>query len=69
MEETKDPVRIEYIPPASHKVEAYGREVCTELGEEFTEPEVVEGFTKFIKVVVAFAERRLNSKGFDNDDG
>lgn len=67
MENAKALSRVEYIPPASHQVESYSRAVCIELGKEFAEPEVVEGFTQFMKVVVAFAERRLNGKGFDND--
>lgn len=63
----KNPDRIKYIPPASHQVETYGRKVCHELGEEFTEPEIVEGFTQFVKVFIAFAERKINAGGFDND--
>lgn len=42
MNASKDPSRIEYIPPATQHIETYGREVCRELGEEFAQPEIVE---------------------------
>jgi len=64
----QDKSHIEYIPPATHQIETYGREVCHELGEDFTEPEVIAGFTQFMKVVIAFAARRLNQRRFDNVD-
>jgi hypothetical protein len=68
MQESQDKVRIEYIPPASDRVEAYGQQVCDGLGDEFAEPEVVQGFTQFVKVVVGIAARHLNGGVFDNDD-
>ena len=49
MQESQNKVRIEYIPPASDRVEAYGQQICTELGDEFAEPEIVQGFTQFVK--------------------
>ena len=67
MEESQKEARIEYIPPASDRVEAYGQQVCHGLGDEFAEPEVVQGFTQFVKVVIRIAERHLNSKAFDNE--
>ena len=67
MKGSQDKVRIEYIPPASERVEAYGQQVCHDLGDEFAEPEVVQGFTQFVKVIIRVAERHLNSEGFDNE--
>lgn len=66
MQESPDRVRIEYIPPASEQIENYGRQVCRGLGDEFAEPEVIHGFTQFVKVAVQIIERRLNGEGFDN---
>ena len=66
MQEPQDNVRIEYIPPPAEQVEAYGRQVCTKLGNEFSEPEIIHGFTQFLKVAVQIIERRLNDGGFDN---
>ena len=68
MEESQKEVRVEYIPPASDRVEAYGQQVCHGLGDEFAEPEVVQGFTQFVKVVIRIAARHLNGGVFDNDD-
>jgi hypothetical protein len=67
MQESQDGVRIEYIPPASERVEAYGQQVCHNLGDEFAEPEIVQGFTQFVKVIIRIAERHLNGGAFDND--
>jgi hypothetical protein len=66
MPEPQSNVRIEYIPPPSEHIEAYGRQVCRELGEEFAEPEVMHGFTQFVKVVVGIIARRLNAEEVDN---
>ncbi|KAB2902707.1 MAG: hypothetical protein F9K27_15860 [Anaerolineae bacterium] len=66
MQESQDNVRIEYIPPPSEHIEDYGRQVCRRLGEEFAEPEIIHGFTQFVKVAVQIIERRLNGEGFDN---
>lgn len=66
MQEPQDVVRIEYIPPPSEHIEEYGRQVCQELGDEFAEPEIIHGFTQFVKVAVQIIERRLNGGGFDN---
>jgi hypothetical protein len=48
-------------------VEAYGQQVCHGLGDEFNEPEVVQGFTQFVKVIIRIAARHLNSGVFDNE--
>lgn len=66
MQEPQSNVRIEYIPPFSKHIEDYGRQVCRELGEEFAEPEIIHGFTQFVKVVVGIIARRLNAEGVDN---
>ena len=57
--------RTEYTPPASRVVEQYCRRVCREMGEQFTEPEIMEGFVQFMKVAVNVKLRELN-RGFDN---
>ena len=67
MQESHDGVRIEYIPPASDRVEAYGQQVCHDLGDDFTEPEVIQGFTQFVKVIIGIAERHFNTRAFDTD--
>ena len=66
MQEPQYTVRIEYIPPPPEQVEDYGRQVCRELGDAFDEPEIIHGFTRFVKVAVQIIERRLNGGGFDN---
>lgn len=60
MQESQDDVRIEYIPPATEQVEAYSQQVCAELGDEFIEMEVVQGFTQFVKVIIRIAARHFN---------
>jgi hypothetical protein len=67
MHDSQDKVRIEYIPPATEQVEAYSQQVCRDLGDEFAEPEVVLGFTQFVKVIIGIAARHLNGEGFDNE--
>ena len=67
MQESQDKVRIEYIPPASDRVEAYGQQVCHDLGDEFAALEVVHGFTQFVKVIIRIAARHLNDGAFDNE--
>ena len=67
MQESQDGVRIEYIPPAPDRVEAYGQQVCHDLGDAFAEPEVVQGFTQFVTVIVRIAARHLNGGAFDNE--
>lgn len=66
MAEQSDHRRIEYFPPTPEHIEAYGRQVCRDLGEEFAEPEVMHGFTQFVKVVVGIVARRLNAEEVDN---
>lgn len=65
MQEPQGNVRIEYIPPSSEQIEDYGRQVCRGLGNEFAKPEIIHGFTQFVKVTVQIIERRLNDGGFD----
>ncbi|KAB2902361.1 MAG: hypothetical protein F9K27_17050 [Anaerolineae bacterium] len=67
IEEESQPRRVIYLPPASHRLEDYSQQVCHDLGEEFTEPEVIEGFTQFVKVAVRIMARHLNGGTFDND--
>ena len=67
MEESQKEVRIEYIPPASDRVEAYSQQVCHDLGDAFAEPEIVQGFTQFVTVVIRIATRHLNGGAFDNE--
>ena len=67
MEESRKEVCIEYIPPAPDRVEAYGQQVCHGLGDAFAEPEVVQGFTQFVTVIVRIAARHLNGEAFDNE--
>lgn len=35
-------------------------QVCAELGDEFIEMEVVQGFTQFVKVIIRIAARHFN---------
>ncbi|NJL54356.1 hypothetical protein HC928_03595 [bacterium] len=60
------PKRIHYLPPASHQLEDYRRLVCRRLGGDFAHPEVIAGFTQFVKVAVQIIKRHLNGGGFDN---
>ena len=51
---------VVYLPPASEQIEQYARQVCQRLGQDFTKPEFVRGFTQFVKIAVAIKARRLN---------
>lgn len=64
MDDTKPQASSEvlYSPPAPEAVDAFARQVCQRLGADFTEREVVEGFSAFIKVVADIQVKHLNKK-------
>lgn len=64
--ETPSHKKVVYTPPASEQIEAYSRQVCQALGDEFSTPEVIQGFTHFMQVTVKIMLRHLNEEGFDN---
>jgi hypothetical protein len=54
------PPQLLYSPPAPEAVEAFARQVCQRLGTEYTTPEVVAGFSTFIKVVTDINVKNRN---------
>ena len=58
----QSPPHLLYSPPAPEALEAFARQVCQRLGTEFTAPDVVAGFSAFIKVAAAIQVKHLNKK-------
>jgi hypothetical protein len=52
--------RVVYSPPPTQQLEAFAREVCRDLGDEFFQREVVDGFSTFIKVMADVKAKHLN---------
>jgi len=66
------PKRV-YSPPQAKTLEAFARNVCRSLGTDYTTPDVVNGFSAFIKVVAdiqaTYHTRQNNTAGLvDNDE-
>jgi hypothetical protein len=61
-ENTQPPPHLLYSPPAPEALEAFARQVCQRLGTEFTTPDVVAGFSAFIKVAADIQVKHLNKK-------
>lgn len=66
MTEKRKPMRIVYIRPSAEQIADYGRALCRELGDEFTQPEVVAGFINFLQLAAQIMARHLNDRGVDN---
>ena len=49
-----------YSPPKVEVVEAFARRVCHQLGADYMTPDVVEGFSSFVKVVGEIQAKYLN---------
>ncbi len=52
-----------YQPPPAHVIEQYVRKICqsfAQTDETIDSPEVIWGFTEFVKVVSAITARKLN---------
>ncbi|MBZ0306432.1 MAG: hypothetical protein K8I82_10225 [Anaerolineae bacterium] len=49
-----------YSAPAPEAFDAFARKVCQKLGDEYTTPDVVNGFSAFIKVVAEIQVKHLN---------
>jgi hypothetical protein len=58
---TSDKV-IHYEPTPPNVVEHFARSVCEELGEGFTDRDIVRGFTNFMKVMVRAKANQLNQQ-------
>ena len=56
------PPQLLYSPPAPEALEAFARQVCQGLGTEFTTPDVVAGFSAFIKMAADIQVKHLNKK-------
>jgi hypothetical protein len=56
------PPQLLYSPPAPEALEAFARQVCQGLGTEFTTPDVVAGFSAFMKVAVDIQVKHINKK-------
>lgn len=56
---------IVYAPPAPDVLEHFASSVCQELGAAFAEPDVVAGFTHFMKVVAQAQANHLNRLNAD----
>jgi hypothetical protein len=54
--------QVVYSPPAPEAVDAFARQVCQRLGTEFTAPEVVDGFSAFLRVVTTIQAKHLNKQ-------
>lgn len=64
MDRTKStqPANVIYSPPAPKVLKAFAREVCQQMGSDYTEKEVLEGFSEFIKVAAQIQTKYLNKQ-------
>ncbi len=54
---------VRYIPPSPEVLEHFAHEVCREMGPDYCNPDVVEGFASFMKVISRTLANTLNRKG------
>jgi hypothetical protein len=58
-----DPERgIEYLPPPAEVVNRFAYQVCYELGEDYTDHEVMSGFAEFMNLVVTVQVKHANAQ-------
>jgi hypothetical protein len=66
------PKRILYIPPSRQVVFDYARAVCQRLaetkGENFTKPEVINGFAQYIQLVSKILVTHMNRSCEEGDN-
>ena len=43
--------RIEYIPPPDHIIDQYAFNVCSRLGDDYLQEEIISGLAQFLKVL------------------
>jgi hypothetical protein len=53
------PPKVLYSPPKAEALEAFARRVCRQLGTEYTTPDVVDGFSAFVKVAADIQAKYL----------
>lgn len=58
--ETTTARNVMYYPPPSEKIDQFAREACTQLGDEFADPEIYRGFAHFVKALAKAYTNHLN---------
>jgi hypothetical protein len=53
------PPKVLYSPPNAEVVETFARRVCHQLGTEYMTPDVVDGFSAFLKVAADIQAKYL----------
>lgn len=53
------PPKVLYSPPKAEVVETFARRVCHRLGTEYMTPDVVDGFSAFLKVAADIQAKYL----------
>lgn len=51
-----------YSPPAPEAIETFARQVCRQLGTDYMDREIVEGFSAFLKVVAVIQAKHLTKQ-------
>ncbi len=60
---------VRYIPPSPEVLEHFAQDVCRELGPNYCDPDIVDGFASFMKVIARALANDLNREGDDSLDG
>lgn len=58
---------IEYVPPSPAILDSYARSVCERLGGDYCKPEVVRGFSEFLRTISEIYCKQLNRAGSQLD--
>lgn len=60
--------QVVYSAPAPEVIETFARQVCRELGTEYMDLEIVEGFSAFLKVLAVIQAKHLTKQGQSTED-